>query len=349
MASVREIAKDVGVSITTVSRVLNNSPHVSDDVKERVLAAANRTRYTASVGRKSNTNVCLLYTDEVSLKSPFDAGLIAGIYESLDDHELDLMILDVRRLRANGSAISQALMKKGVRGAIVRTTSHTHHICEALATEGFPAVVVGDRMDHPLVNTVYADSRDTSREAVNHLLGLGHHRIVIALNVVEDSDHADRLAGYEQAHADHQIAIDRRLILRAPATRNGGAQLLRRVMMMHVDRPTAIFVTDPLTAAGLLAEAARMNVVIPRDLSVVGFDDSDLRFSLAPELTAVCQDASELGRRAVTAVLSVIAQSDTGKEGVADGPPPQIRERLRTWLEIHGTTAVPGAARSSTI
>src|SRR5690606_36993773 len=112
-----------------------------------------------------------------------------------------------------------------------------------------------------------------------------HQRIAICLNIVDDSDHADRLAGYRQAHADHGLEVDRKLILRVPANREGGMQLMRRLMTMP-DRPTAVFITDPLTALGAMGEARKLGVEIPRDLSVVGFDDAEMRYGLYPELTA---------------------------------------------------------------
>ena len=335
MSSVRVIAREAGVSIATVSRVLNNHPRVSTEVRDRVLAAANQQRYVSNVGKRSTANVALLYTGELSLGSPFDAQLMWGMSAGLEEYDYDLMVLDAKRTMQPGETYSQMLMRKGVRGVVLRTTLATRNTCLAIASEGFPAVVIGDRFEHDGVRFVYSDSRDPSREGIEHLLGLGHTRIGICLNTVDDSDHADRLGGYRQALSDHGLTVDRRLVFRTPAHRDGGAQLIRRLTSM-TDRPTAIFITDPTTAAGAFKEARSVGLEIPRDLSVVGFDDGDIRFDLYPEMSAVCQDTGALGRAALAALHEVIAS------GEADPPP--VRKALRAWLEVHGSTTAPSAA-----
>lgn len=332
MSNVRHIAREAGVSITTVSRVLNNHPRVSQKARERVLAAANEARYVAPVSKRSTSNIALLYTGETSLGSPFDAHLMWGMSTGLEEHSYDLMVLDANRSLRAGETYSQLFMRKGVRGVVLRTTQATRHVCVAIAEEGFPAVVIGERFEQPGIRFIYSDSREPSREAVEHLISLGHERIGICLNVVDDSDHADRLAGYREALNEHGLPIDRKLILRCPANRPGGMQLMRRVAAM-TDRPTALFITDPATAAGAFKEARSLGLDVPRDLSIVGFDDGDMRFDLYPEMTAVCQDTGGIGRAAMSALHEVI------EAGPDDTIP--VRKTLRAWLEVHGSTAPP--------
>lgn len=332
MSNVRQIAREAGVSITTVSRVLNNHPRVSRQARERVLAAANEARYVAPISKRSTSNIALLYTGESSLGSPFDAQLMWGMSAGLEEHNYDLMVLDAARSLRAGETYSQLFMRKGVRGVVLRTTQATRNVCITIAEEGFPAVVIGDRFDQPGVRFIYSDSREPSREAIEHLIALGHQRIAICLNIVDDSDHADRLAGYQQALYEHDITVDRKLILRSPANRTGGAQLMRRVAAM-ADRPTALFITDPETAAGAFKEARALGVDVPGEMSIVGFDDGDMRFDIYPEMTAVCQDTGEIGRAAMAALHDVI-------EGGPDDTLP-VRKTLRAWLEVHRSTAPP--------
>jgi DNA-binding LacI/PurR family transcriptional regulator len=343
MASVRLIAKRAGVSITTVSRVLNNHPQVSPEVRQRVLAASNEAGYAPTVGRKSTTNIAFVYTGESSLGSPFDAALLAGMSQGMEEQAFDLMILDARRARQANETFTQMFIRKGIRGAILRTTAQTRGVCESIAEEGFPVVVVADRFDNPKVNYVYGDSRESSRDAVEHLIGLGHRKIAICLNVVDDSDHVDRLAGYRQALSDHNIEFDNYLVLRVPAYREGGAQALRRLMTLP-DRPTAAFLTDPLTAVGALSEARKTGINIPGDLSIVGFDDTEVRYGIYPTLTAVCQDAEALGREAFAVLKKLLAR----EEGADAARPAVIQKSLRTWLEVHESTAAPAVALNST-
>jgi DNA-binding LacI/PurR family transcriptional regulator len=99
-------------------------------------------------------------------------------------------------------------------------------------------------------------------------------------------------------------------------------------------RPTAVFLTDPLTCAGALGEARRIGLRVPEDLSVVGFDDGELRHDMVPQLTAVCQDTTALGREAVAMLQEVLA-SPSRNGGHA--------RALRCWLEVHESTAAPPA------
>jgi len=330
MSSVRVIAKRAGVSITTVSRVLNNHPQVSSGVRERVLAATNESGYSPVVGRRSANNIAFVYTGEESIGSPFDAAVLHGVSRGLAEDGYDLMILSARRARLSHETFTQMFMRKGIRGALLRTTAEARPVCEAIASEGYPVVVIADRFENSSINCVYCDSLNTSREAVAHLIGQGHKRIAIGLHIITDSDHVDRLAGYRQALSDHALPFDSNLVLRAPAERSGGTQILRRLMTMP-DRPTAIFITDPMTVVGLLSEARRMGVRIPEDLAVVGFDDAELRFGVYPELTAVCQDASALGFEAFRLLKTLIDRADAPD---ASRPDPTCKA-LRTWLEVH--------------
>lgn len=330
MANVRAIALRAGVSPTTVSRVLNNHPRVSDEVRQRVIAATNEAGYVQSVGRKSTTNIALVYTGELSVGSPFDAALMAGMSQGMEEYGYDLMLLDARRSKLPHETYTQMFVRKGVRAVVLRTTAGTRQVCQAIVDEGFPSIVVADRFDQPNVSYVYSDSRESSREAVEHLIGLGHRRIAICINIIDDSDHADRLAGYRQAMNDRGIEIDPRLVLRVPANRDGGAQLIRRMLTMP-DRPTALFLTDPMTVVGAMNEARKIGVHVPDEVSIVGFDDAEMRYSLYPELTAVCQDAVALGRESFASLSVMLEKQDEAM--------PVIRKALRTWLEIHHSTA----------
>lgn len=331
MSSVREIASRVGVSVATVSRVINNDPCVSDAVRDKVLKVANQTRYVPKVGLRSTMNIAFLYTDEPSLDSPFDSALLQGMGERMEQLRFDLMILRAGRSRLDHETYTQMLMRKGVRGAVVRTTTRTRNICEEIATEGFPAVVVGDRFDHPRISFVVSDSRSSSCDAVEHLIKLGHRKIAICVNVVEDSDHADRVAGYRDAFAQKGLEVDEQLIVRAPATRAGGEQVMRR-MMTGEDQPTAVYLADPMSAVGAMHEARKMGLRVPEDVSIVGFDDGELRHLVQPVMTAVYQDAKQMGREAFEALHELIGRS---------GKVTAVRRVLPTILEINESTGAP--------
>jgi DNA-binding LacI/PurR family transcriptional regulator len=333
VATIRKVASEAEVSTATVSRVLNSRGAVSDAIRQRVLHAANRLGY--SIPHRSATNfIALAYTGRSSLSSPYDNALLDGMAEAASESpSVDLAILRLQVDRQPGESYGQMLHRKGIRAAVLRTNVETRSVCVELAQEGFPSIVVGDRFPNEAVSYFCCDSRPCSYQAVEHLISLGHRRIAIAISHIPDSDHLDRLASYEQALKDHDIEIDPRLVLRVWAMRPNGAQVLRTIMSAS-DRPTAIYVADPLVAVGLINQAHVMGVRIPEDLSVIGFDDGDARHNVFPELSAVCQDARQMGYEAMSALTQMLLNERTEP----------IQKTSPSWLELHGTTGQPPVA-----
>ena len=252
MTTIRKVADKAGVSIATVSRVVNGSNAVAPELRERVLAAVNRCGYSPSVGRRSDASIALVYTGPVSVGSPYDAACFEGIVNAMLKSDFDLKITDLRRDKTSKETYSQFFFRKGIRGVILRSTSADRDVVRMIGDEGFPAVVLGIRFDHPRLAFAYNDSRTASAEGVEHLISMGHMRIAFAANDIDDGDHLDRLEAYRQTLVAQGI-YDPQLEFRVPAHRLDGAQLMRR-MLSSKNPPTAVFVADPLTACGAINE-----------------------------------------------------------------------------------------------
>lgn len=334
MASVRQIASQAGVSIATVSRVINNSPKVSDAAREKVLEAINKEQYTPRIGKLVATNIAYIFTDAITLGSSYDAGILAGLSSGLEHHALDLLILNGKACRQPGEAFADVFRRKSICGAIVRTTSLTQNLGRAILDSGLPAIVLGDQIEGYESSCVDVDSRSASREAVEHLLDLGHRRIGFCTNVVDDKDHGDRHAGYREALQQAGVEEDPKLLFRVPAHREGGATLARRLAALN-DRPSAVFIADPLTCLGLFTESRKLGIRIPEDLSVVGFDDSETRYATSPEMTAVCQDAYQLGAEAMRRLVGLMPGQH--EDELSTDP------IMRAWFEVNRSTAAIAA------
>ena len=329
MASVRQIANQAGVSIATVSRVINNSPKVSEAARARVLKAINQEKYKPKTGKLSATNVAYVFTDAITLGSPYDAGILAGMSSGLEYNELDLLVLNAKSCRQGGETFQDVFRRKGVCGVIVRTTSASVGLCRAILQSGLPTVVLGDEIEGYENLCLDVDSRSASRDAVEHLVGLGHQRIGFCTNVVEDKDHSDRYGGYLDALEQAEIETNPKLHFRVPASRQGGEQLARRIATM-ADAPTALYVADPGTCLGLITEARKLGVSVPEQLSIVGFDDAETRFFTSPALTAGCQDAQRLGSKAMRRLVGAMF-ADDAEVNVED-------DKLLAWFEVNEST-----------
>lgn len=173
--------------------------------------------------------------------------------------------------------------------------------------------------------------------AVRHLIDLGHRRIALIVHSVADSDHADRRGAYEAALKEAGIPLDPEIVIVNYASADNGASAITRLMGLPRP-PTGVFITDPLATIGALRRCLEMAIKVPSELSVVGFDDSDVRLHTFPTCTAVVQDARMLGMEAAR-WLARVTSSETNES------PPQPVERLQmvrqTRLEVNRTTAPP--------
>ena len=327
MSTIRKVAEQAGVSIATVSRVINGRSNVAAALRERVLDAINKCGYAPTVGRRGEASIALVYAGPFTMGSPYDAACLDGMVTAMLDSEFDFKIIHLRRDKSPDESFSQFFMRKGVRGAIVRCTSADRDVPVRLAKEGFPAVVLGDHFDDPRLAFAFNESKAASVEGLEHLISLGHQRIAFAASDHDDGDHIDRLEAYRETLTAHGL-FDEKLVYRIPPHRLDGAKLLRKMMSLQ-QPPTAVFIADPLAAEGTINEAHRLALKIPNDLSVLGFDDTGTRNAVYPRMTAVCQDSQELGRMAFEFLVRWC--SGGGTDDLS-------RTRGQAWLEINHTT-----------
>jgi DNA-binding LacI/PurR family transcriptional regulator len=329
MPSVRKIAKEMQVSVATVSRALNNHPEVNVDTRERILKAANDIGYFGSVGKRVTTNIGLVYTSDARF-CEYDAVLMSGIIRGVGEQRFDVTVVNLERDKAEGETYTQFFMRKGLRGVILRTLARSRHICQKIADEGFPSIVVAERFDEPNVNYLCYDSRADSRRAIEHLISLGHRRIALAVHAIPDSDHTARATGYREALENAGLHFNPELVLAVQADMDGGKSAINRLLSLP-EPPTAIYFTDPLACVGAIARVHSLGLHIPNDLSIVGFDDGDMRLRTWPVLTSVCQDAAQLGFEAALWLTRKL-------NSISNEP---LRKMMSTFFEVHETTGIP--------
>ena len=334
MASVRRIAEVAGVSITTVSRALNNDPSVHPRTRDQILGVANRAGYAPHVGKRVRTLVGFAYTQEMTVSHPYDAAVLEGAMRGLTEHHFDLVVMNLQNDKRPTESYTQYFMRRGVRGVLLRTMAPTRDVCQKIADEGFPHVVVSERFSTPNVNCIDCDSSGDSRRAVEYLVALGHRRIAFAMHNIPDRDHLDRFEGYRGALEANGIRVDEELVYRQPFTLSGGATVADMLVSLP-QRPTAIFFADPLLGVGAVNRAHALGLRIPDDLSVIGFDDTDMRFAVHPTLTAVCQNAASLGREAARWLAGSL-------NGSAEKC---FQKTVTTFFEINESTCAASADR----
>lgn len=339
MPSVRKIADRAGVSIATVSRALHNEPGISSETRKRVLAVANSSGYFRAAPQRSSALVGFVYIGEQTLSHPFDAAVLEGLSKGLQPDGYNLVILNPQRRRQSAMEFAQLICRSNVMGVVLRTMSESRDVCAAMAELGFPHVVLSERFgSEDGISYVDSDSRAASMQATEYLISLGHQRIAFVTHNVPDHDHVDRYEGYTEALAKHGLPVDEDLVFHHPAGVAGGATVLKMVMSKP-DHPTAIYFADWLLAIGGLKAAHAMGIRVPEDLSIIGVDDTDMRHTVHPTLTAVCQNAFNLGAKAGQAMRQILM----GQAAV----PVQIT--LPGFFDINESTGAPRQVTGSEV
>ncbi|MEY9893173.1 LacI family transcriptional regulator [Catenulispora sp. MAP5-51] len=325
-ATVRDIAAATGVSIATVSRVLNDHANVAPATRDLVQRTVERLG--AQAGAESDPEA----PGAVYLRCPYTLtdyfGLIvSSIAESLEPHQRTL-ILDAGENSQAASVLPTLAGRGGVAGAIMILPPEPDEQLVALRAQGFPFVVVDPRGEVPRdIAAVSAAHLAGARSATHHLLAAGHRRIGVIAGPEEWLAARDRLAGHTSALADAGILPDRELVRFVEPTVRLGHWAAGELLDLP-SAPTALVCFNDKTAIGAMAAAADRGLRVPADLSVTGFDDIDLAQAASPMLTTVRQPLAEMGRMAVSLLIRLIDRR----------PVDALHVELATELVVRGST-----------
>jgi LacI family transcriptional regulator len=332
-ATIRDIADLAGVSIATVSRVLNDRPDVSPETRETVLQVVrehgfqtNRGARGLSSGRTGMIGIALPLVADA-----YFGPILSGAAEAL--YERDMRIVLAATLHEHDREVSlvERLMRGTTDGAILMLPEESEAELLSLQQQGFPFVVVDPREPPPEgIPCVAAMHASGAKQATEHLLGLGHRRIGAIAGSPGWYATEERLAGFRAALAGAGILLDPELVVHSDWRLAWGTAAAHQLLDL-ADPPTAIFGFNDNVAIGALHAAHERRLSVPDDLSVVGFDDTHQAVIVTPRLTSVSQPLAELGRTGVSLLIRLL-------EGQRlDG----LRMELATRLVVRDSTAPP--------
>jgi DNA-binding LacI/PurR family transcriptional regulator len=308
--SIKDIAKAAGVSHSTVSRALSDSSLVSDVTKARVQHLAQEMGYSPntlarSLVTRQTYTVGLVVT---TIADPFIAEVVQGIEATAHDHGYTLILCNSGAEPEREIAAVEMLRSKRVDGVIVTSSRigalYLHH----LERIGVPIVLINNHNEQSgrYTFTVTVDNCHGGRLATKHLIELGHRRIAHATAPADRSSAQDRMLGYYQALAEEGIEPDPTLLVPGNGRADGGEKALVDLMALEAP-PTAVFCYNDMTAIGLIHAARRVELAVPGDVSVVGFDDIPFASYCYPPLTTIAQPKVEMGQLAMKMALSLMA------------------------------------------
>jgi LacI family transcriptional regulator len=311
MTTIREVAESAGVSYATVSHVINNTRVVSQETRERVLAAMSALNYRpnalARSLRQGKTNTMGLvlpdsanpYFAEISRSiedEAFKKGYSVFLCNTESDTQRELFYVDV-------------LSKKQVDGIIFIAAGDQADSLDFLLREDMPVVMIDRNLPNVEVDAVLTDNELGGFLATRHLIELGHKRIACIAGPSSITPSAERIIGYRRALEQAGLSYDETLILRGDYHAQSGMEITHSVLKLE-PRPTAIFALNDLMALGALRAAAEAGYSVPKDLAVVGYDDLELAHFTNPPLTTIAQPKKQIGAQAIHLLVERIARKD---------------------------------------
>jgi LacI family transcriptional regulator len=310
MATIKDVAALAGISYTTVSHVVNKTRPVSEPVRLKVEAAIAQLEYVPSaVARslkaKSTRTIGLLIPNGIN---PYFAELARGIEDHCERNGFCVILCNSDDNPEKQRGYLRVLLEKRVDGLIVSSVDGDVSIAGGLAEVRTPLVVVDRELDSITADTVRIDHEQGGWLATRHLLELGHRRIACIGGPANTPVAQMRVAGYRRAMQQAGAQIRPRWVVDSEFTSPAGYQAA--VGLLSADRPTAIFAGNDVIAIAVLRAAAERGIAVPRDLSVVGFDDIQMSQYVYPALTTVGQSIRQLGETAAQTLLRRIAAPD---------------------------------------
>jgi DNA-binding LacI/PurR family transcriptional regulator len=303
--TIRDVATRAGVSKSLVSLVLRGAEGVRDDKRRAVLAAADELGYrpnaaARSLSERRTRTVGVLLND---MRNPWFVDLLDGLNSRLDDSGLRMLLADAHLSRRLGADLTRTFTELRVDGLIAVGTLQDPLVLRA-AADRIPTVVAGTREPLlPTVDVVANDDEAGARLATEHLIGLGHRHIahIAGRGAVGDL----RRRAFEATMREHGLA-GTAVVEQADLTEEGGFRAAVR-LLSRPRRPTAVFAANDMTCVGALSAAEETGLAVPRDLSLVGYDNTYLSQLRHLWLTTVDNASHDVGRRAAQHLLDRIA------------------------------------------
>ena len=350
MATIKDVALHAGVSVTTVSHVVNDTRHVSKESRERVELAVRELGYVPSaVARslKSNTTRTLgMLTPNSS--NPYFAEIVRVVEDRCFAAGYTLILCNTEDESSRQRVYLKVLAERRIDGLIVVSTGDDEALMSQLRGLQMPTVLLDREIDDPGCDLVETAHMDGGLLAVRHLLSLGHRRIACIGGPAHVTAGEQRIAGWRLALAESGAAPDTDALLwRGGFTSQGGYEAMHAILRTDrsVQRPSAVFVCNDLMAIGALRAAHECGVRVPDDLSIVGFDDIELSAYTSPPLTTVAQPKERIGALAVDMLLERVGGRRRETRKVVLQPELRVRASTARHTGFTEPAAVPPSAK----
>ncbi|MEE3954245.1 LacI family DNA-binding transcriptional regulator [Peribacillus frigoritolerans] len=327
-----DVAKIAGVSQSTVSRVLNDYPYMKKNTRDKVLAVINELGFTRdeiarSLVEKRTKSIGLILG---SISNPFFAETAEVIIERAQELKYDVIVYNTGHKDENLEQAINLLIGKRVEGIILTSVSknYTEKI-KKLHDNGFPVLLYNSFLDIKDVNFIVMDNNKGARLAVQHLIKLGHKKIAKISGPSKYLATYERTVGYKEEMMENGFEIDEGLIFNSEFSYDKIYSFTKKLLKKK-DRPTAIIAASDQMALAVLDAASSLNLKIPADLSVVGFDNIRLSANEFIGLTTISQQMDQMSLTALEKLIYLIESKETSSSSIQIFLKPELMVRKTT-------------------
>ncbi|KRC82576.1 LacI family transcriptional regulator [Sphingomonas sp. Root241] len=300
----------------TVSRVINGADSVRPKTRDRVNASIQALNYIPSNAARSlaatgDIRVGLLYSNP---SSAYLSELLMGALEQAGTENVQLIVNRFDSGQTDLESIAQFIRRRTDGIVVPAPLCDRRDVHELLSEAEVPAVLLAANDPSYEFHAVRIDDHSAARRMTQHLLQSGHRRIGFILGNPQHGSSFRRLSGYRDALAQYEVAFDEAMVRSGLFTYRSGFEAAEELLALP-GRPTAVFASNDDMAAGAVGAAHRRGFDVPRDLSVVGFDDTAMATAIWPELTTIRQPIADMAGRAIEMLVETIRQRRTGESG----------------------------------
>jgi len=345
-ATLKDVAELAGVDVSTASRVLNGSGfRVREGTRQKVLAAARELGYQPNALARSlrigKTNLIALLVPDIT--NPFFAELSKGAEDATSSYGYSLILCNTEDREDTEEEYIRALRERQIDGFLLATGHSGGLAARRLIDANYPVVLVNRRMRGIRTGYVVADDTPGAKQAVSHLISLGHRRIAHITGYSQADTAVRRKAAYLSVMAAHGLEeVARGLIVQGDFTFKSGQRAMEQLLDLP-HPPTAVFAANDMMALGALTAARERGVRIPDDIALVGFNDIVLAKLSSPPLTTVRTPIYEMGALAAQMLVKRVKGEDVSPAGIVLKSELVIRESSGRPLSRDGAAPSSGS------
>lgn len=309
MAKISDVAKLAGLSVSTVSRVINNQKYVSEDKREAVLKAMKELNYQPSTAarqlRGQNSKIIGVIVPRIT--NPFFSYLVDEIQRVAYKNDFQIMIFQSNEDKEKETSFLKLLSRKQIDGVIMCALENNEAFIESFTHYG-PVILCNERFESGVLPTVSLDQMKGAYMGTKYLLDIGRRKIAYCTGGLFDDSgkDKDRNSGFYQALTESGLKVNPEWIFVDQHTISDGKDIARKIAAMKTNPPDAIFTGSDEVAAGFIIEAQKLGLAVPEDIAVMGFDDQPLAELTTPGITTVRQPIQELGRQTVELMINIL-------------------------------------------